>query len=78
VYVVGIPDEKYGEQILASVQLEDGEETTSEEMAQFCAGKIARHKIPKYWEFNVPIPLTASGKVQKFKLVEQFLEREGR
>lgn len=77
VYVVGIPDEKYGEQILASVQLEAGEEATSDEMAQFCAGRIARHKIPKYWEFNAPIPLTASGKVQKFKLVEQFLERRG-
>lgn len=79
VYVVGVPDEKYGEQILASVELKDGEEATAEEFAEYCTGKIARHKIPKYWEFNAPIPLTASGKVQKFKLVERFVEkREGK
>ncbi|MDO9514950.1 MAG: AMP-binding protein [Syntrophales bacterium] len=78
VYVVGIPDEKYGEQILASVELEDGEEAAEGEFEKFCTGKIARHKIPKYWEFNAPIPLTASGKVQKFKLAEQFLERKGK
>lgn len=77
VYVVGIPDEKYGEQILASIELEDGEEASAEEFKTFCTGRIARHKIPKYWEFNAPIPMTASGKVQKFKLAEQFLERKG-
>ncbi len=75
VYVVGIPDKKYGEQILASVELKDGETATADEFAEFCTGKIARHKIPKYWEFNAPIPLTASGKVQKFKLAEQFVAR---
>ncbi|MBW2672859.1 MAG: AMP-binding protein [Deltaproteobacteria bacterium] len=76
VYGVGIPDEKYGEQILASIELEDGEEATADEFEKFCTGKIARHKVPKFWEFNVPIPLTASGKVQKFKLAEQFLEKK--
>ncbi len=75
VYVVGVPDEKYGEQILAAVELKDGEEATEEELIAFCDGKIARHKVPKYWEFNVPMPMTASGKVQKFKLAEQFVER---
>lgn len=75
--MVGIPDEKYGEQILASIELEDGEKAVADEFEKFCTGKIARHKIPKYWEFNAPIPMTASGKVQKFKLAEQFLERKG-
>ena len=75
VYVVGIPDEKYGEQILASIELKEGQKATAAEFENFCAGRIARHKIPKYWEFNAPIPLTASGKVQKFKLAEEFLER---
>jgi fatty-acyl-CoA synthase len=75
VYVVGIPDEKYGEQILASIELEDGEEAVADEFEKFCTDKIARHKVPRFWEFNVPIPMTASGKVQKFKLAEQFLER---
>jgi len=78
VYVVGIPDEKYGEQVLASIELENGEEATADEFEKFCTGKISRHKIPKYWEFNTPVPLTASGKVQKFKLAEQFLERKGK
>ena len=76
VYVVGIPDGKYGEQILASIELEDGEEAVADEFEKFCTDKIARHKIPKFWEFNVPVPMTASGKVQKFKLAEQFLERK--
>ncbi len=75
VYVVGIPDEKFGEQILASIELKEGQTATAEEFQDFCTGRIARHKIPKYWEFNAPIPLTASGKVQKFKLAEEFLER---
>ena len=73
--MVGIPDEKYGEQILAAIELKEGQTATAEEFQDFCAGRIARHKIPKYWEFNAPIPLTASGKVQKFKLAEEFLER---
>jgi len=76
VYVVGIPDEKYGEQVLASIELKDGEEGTAEEFEEFCNGRIARHKVPKYWEFNVPMPMTASGKVQKFKLAEQFVGRQ--
>lgn len=76
VYVVGVPDERYGEQVLASIELKDGEEATAQEFEEFCGGKIARHKVPKYWEFNVPMPLTASGKVQKFKLAEQFVKRQ--
>ena len=76
VCVVGIPDEKYGEQVLASIELKDGEEGTAEEFEEFCNGRIARHKVPKYWEFNVPMPMTASGKVQKFKLAEQFVGRQ--
>ncbi|TFG93784.1 MAG: AMP-binding protein [Syntrophobacterales bacterium] len=78
VYVVGVPDDKYGEQILASIALKDDETAAEEEFAKFCADKIARFKIPKYWEFNVPLPLTASGKVQKFKLAEQFVARNER
>ena len=75
VYVVGVPDEKYGEQILAVVILKDGEQGTAEEFTEFCRGKIARHKIPKYWEFTKDIPMTASGKVQKYKLVEKFSKK---
>jgi fatty-acyl-CoA synthase len=70
--VVGISDAKYGEQVLAAVQLKNGHTATPEEFADFCKGKIARHKIPKYWEFVSDYPMTASGKIQKFKMKEIF------
>jgi fatty-acyl-CoA synthase len=76
VYVVGIPDEKYGEQILAAIILKDGKRASDNEFREFCKGKIARHKIPKYWEFREEVPMTASGKVQKYKLVESFSKKD--
>ena len=72
VQVIGIPDMKYGEQVLAAIQLKNGQEATAEELVEFCKGKIARHKIPKYWEFVDSFPMTASGKVQKYKMKEIF------
>jgi fatty-acyl-CoA synthase len=76
VYVVGVPDEKYGEQILAAIILKNGEGASDSEFIEFCKGKIARHKIPKYWEFREEVPMTASGKVQKYKLVESFAKKD--
>jgi fatty-acyl-CoA synthase len=75
VYVVGIPDKKYGEQVLAAIMLKPGEKATDNEFISFCQDKIARHKIPKYWEFVESVPMTASGKVQKFKMVEQYAQK---
>jgi fatty-acyl-CoA synthase len=72
VQVVGIADKKYGEQVLAAIQLKNGQTATAEEFVEFCKGKIARHKIPKYWEFVDSYPMTASGKIQKFKMREMF------
>lgn len=72
VQIVGIPDKKYGEQVLAAIQLKSGQQATPEELIEFCKGKIARHKIPKYWEFVDSYPMTASGKIQKFKMKELF------
>ncbi|MDD3848691.1 MAG: AMP-binding protein [Smithellaceae bacterium] len=72
VQVVGIPDAKYGEQVLAAIHLKNGNRATQEEFIEFCKGKIARHKIPKYWEFVDEYPMTASGKIQKFKIKEAF------
>ncbi len=72
VQVVGIPDKKYGEQVLAAIQLKNGQTATTDEFIEFCKGKIARHKIPKYWEFVDSYPMTASGKIQKFKMKEMF------
>ncbi|MGD0209963.1 MAG: AMP-binding protein [Desulfomonilia bacterium] len=75
VYVVGIPDKKYGEQVLAAIMLKSGEKASDEEFISFCQGKIARHKVPKYWEFVESVPMTASGKVQKYKMVEQYARK---
>jgi fatty-acyl-CoA synthase len=72
VQVVGIADKKYGEQVLAAIHLKNGNQATAEEFIEFCKGKIARHKIPKYWEFVEDYPMTASGKIQKFKMKEMF------
>jgi len=77
VYVVGIPDKKYGEQVLAAIILKPGEKSSEEEFINYCQGKIARHKVPKYWEFVESVPMTASGKVQKFKMVEQYAQVYG-
>ncbi|OPL13196.1 MAG: AMP-binding protein [delta proteobacterium MLS_D] len=72
IYVVGVPDAKYGEQILAIVVPENGVSVDEKELVEFCRGRISRHKIPKYWRFTTDIPMTASGKVQKYKLVERY------
>ena len=75
VQVIGIPDKKYGEQVLAAIQLKANQTASAEEFIEFCKGKIARHKIPKYWEFVDSYPMTASGKIQKYKMKEVFSEK---
>lgn len=77
VQVVGVPDKKYGEQVLAVIQLKAGQKATAEELIEFCRGRIARHKIPRYWEFVDTYPMTASGKVQKYKLREIYGKKYG-
>ncbi|MEX2235298.1 MAG: AMP-binding protein [Cyclobacteriaceae bacterium] len=74
VQVVGVPDSKYGEEVMAWVRLKEGESLTDEDIRQYCQGKISRYKIPKYITFCTAYPMTASGKVQKYKLREQALE----
>ena len=78
VQVVGVPDEKFGEAIMAWVQLEDGaEELTVEEVKAFCDGKIARYKVPAYVASTAEFPTTVTGKVQKFRLREDAIEAFG-
>ncbi|KAI2583944.1 acyl-CoA synthetase family member 2 [Homo sapiens] len=72
VQVVGVKDDRMGEEICACIRLKDGEETTVEEIKAFCKGKISHFKIPKYIVFVTNYPLTISGKIQKFKLREQM------
>lgn len=75
VQVIGVPDEKYGEQVMAWIILKENKQTTSEEIKNYCHGKISRHKIPKYVEFVDSYPMTASGKIQKFKLREIAMQQ---
>jgi fatty-acyl-CoA synthase len=68
IQVAGIPSEKYGEEVGAFIILKDEAKMDEETVREFCRGKIARHKIPKYVFFVKEYPLTGSGKIQKFKL----------
>ncbi|TKA04981.1 AMP-binding protein [Actinacidiphila oryziradicis] len=71
--VIGVPDEKWGEQIAAVIRVKDGEQQpTPDELKKFCRERMAAHKSPVYWIFVDDFPVTASGKLQKFKLKEQF------
>jgi len=74
VQVVGIPDSVYGEEVMAWIILKEGETATASEIKEYCTGKISKHKIPRYLEFTQSYPMTASGKIQKFKLREQAME----
>ncbi|MHC1726969.1 MAG: AMP-binding protein [Syntrophobacteraceae bacterium] len=74
VQVVGVPSEKYGEQVGAFVVLKEGFDYGPEDVRDFCRGKISSYKIPKYVTFLKQYPMTASGKVQKYKLREQAAE----
>ncbi|TEB12770.1 3-((3aS,4S,7aS)-7a-methyl-1,5-dioxo-octahydro-1H-inden-4-yl)propanoyl:CoA ligase [Pelotomaculum propionicicum] len=77
VQVVGVPSVKYGEEVMAYIQLKPGSQLTEEEVKKFCGGQIARYKIPKYVAFVDGYPITASGKIQKFKLREMAVEMLG-
>jgi fatty-acyl-CoA synthase len=78
VQVVGVPSAKYGEEVVAFVQLKDGQAADEEEIKQFCHNKISRYKIPAFVLFVNDYPTTASGKIQKFKLREQAIKILGR
>ena len=79
VQVVGVPSIKYGEEVVAYIQLKDEDVPSQEDMKEFCKGQIAFHKIPAHFFFVNEYPTTASGKIQKYKLRElatKALERE--
>ncbi|WP_186725672.1 AMP-binding protein [Planomicrobium sp. CPCC 101110] len=75
VQVVGVPDPKYGEELMAWIILKEGHDMDADGLRTYCTGKISRHKIPRYIEFTKEYPMTASGKIQKFKLRELAIER---
>jgi acyl-CoA synthetase (AMP-forming)/AMP-acid ligase II len=71
--VVGVPDHKWGEQVAAFIRPAAGHTPTEQELRAFCREHLSPHKTPVYWQFVSAFPLTASGKVQKFLLRDQFL-----
>jgi len=73
IQVYGVPDRKYGEQVMAAIVLKKGVEMTEDEVKDFCRDKIAHYKIPYYVKFVDSYPMTASGKIQKFKLREMAI-----
>ena len=80
IQVAGVPSPKYGEQVGAFIVLKDGSNVTEEDIIDYCRGKISRFKIPKYVFFIKGFPMTASGKIQKYKLREmstQLLNEKG-
>jgi fatty-acyl-CoA synthase len=73
VQVFGVPDSRYGEEVCAWVVLRPGEHATAEEIQQFCNGQIAHYKVPKYIRFVDELPMTVTGKVQKFVMRERMI-----
>ena len=70
VQVIGVPNKKYGEEIMACVILKDGEEVTEREMKEFIMGNMSRHKVPKHVVFLKSFPMNAAGKIMKYKMRE--------
>jgi fatty-acyl-CoA synthase len=70
VQVIGVPDERYGEELCAWVKLRPGAALTSDEVRAYCQGKIAHYKVPRYVHFTDSFPMTVTGKVQKYKMRE--------
>ncbi|MCY1551951.1 3-[(3aS,4S,7aS)-7a-methyl-1,5-dioxo-octahydro-1H-inden-4-yl]propanoyl:CoA ligase [compost metagenome] len=71
--VFGVPDQKYGEEVCAWIVLKPGESATEEEIREFCRNQIAHYKIPRYIRFVNEMPLTVTGKVQKFVMRDQMV-----
>jgi fatty-acyl-CoA synthase len=77
VYVVGVPDIKYGEELCAWVKIKAGQTLTEEEVKNFCKGKIAHFKIPRYVMFVNDFPINISGKIQKYLMREESIKKLG-
>ncbi len=77
VQVVGIPDDKYGEEIVAWVKCHPGHEASDEQLREFCKGRIAHFKVPRHFLFVDDFPMTVTGKVQKFRMRELTVARLG-
>jgi fatty-acyl-CoA synthase len=77
VQVIGVPDRKFGEEVMAWVSLRDGQSATEEELKAFCKSKLSYYKVPHYWKFVDSFPTTVTGKIQKFKMREISIQELG-
>jgi fatty-acyl-CoA synthase len=76
-YVIGVPSERYGEEVMAWVKLRDRSSADGDSLAAACRGAIASFKIPRYWKLVDEFPMTVTGKIQKFKMREASIEELG-
>ncbi len=74
VQIIGVPDERFGEQLCAWIKLRDGRSVTTEQIQDFCKGQIAHFKIPHYVKIVDSFPMTVTGKIQKFVMREQMIQ----
>ncbi|MBV9278796.1 MAG: AMP-binding protein, partial [Chloroflexi bacterium] len=77
VQVIGVPDERYGEAVMAWIVLKPGQQASEDEIREYCKEKIAHFKIPRYIKFADGFPMTVTGKVQKFKMREAAVQELG-
>jgi fatty-acyl-CoA synthase len=77
VQVIGVPDKKYGEEIMACIILKEKDSVTVEEMTAYIKANMARHKVPKYIEFVDSFPMNAAGKILKYKMRDDAAKRLG-
>ena len=77
VQVIGVPDKRYGEEIMACIVLRDGETATEEEIKAYVASSMARHKVPRYVDFVDSFPMNAAGKILKYKMREDAAKKFG-
>ncbi|MCI9679359.1 MAG: AMP-binding protein [Oscillospiraceae bacterium] len=77
VQVIGVPDEQYGEEIMACIILKEGEEMTEKELKDFVLSHMAKHKVPRYVDFVKAFPMNAAGKILKYKMREEAVEKLG-
>jgi fatty-acyl-CoA synthase len=75
--VVGVPDDKYGEELCAWIRLKSGVQATEDEIRQFCKQRLAHYKVPRYVRFVEAFPQTVTGKIQKFKIREEMMNDLG-
>jgi fatty-acyl-CoA synthase len=77
VQVIGVPSHKYGEEVMAWIKLRPGASAAEEEFVEFCRGRIATNKVPRYWRFVDEFPTTVTGKVQKYRMREAAIAELG-